>query len=124
MQMDIMDSRNLQERIDELEKTGVIRLGEIPQNEEPEDREESGELENLLNLKEETESSGWEYGIFFIAENDFEEYAQEFAEGIGAISSDAQWPLSHIDWEAAANDLRSDYSEVEYNGTTYLYREA
>ena len=38
-----------------------------------------------------------------------EEYAQDLAESIGAIDSDASWPLSYIDWERAARDLMMDY---------------
>ncbi len=57
-----------------------------------------------------------------IPEDEFEDYARELAEDIGAISKDTQWPATCIDWEQAANELRHDYSEVEVNGVTYLYR--
>jgi hypothetical protein len=57
-----------------------------------------------------------------IAESDFVEYAQELAEDIGAIDRNAKWPLHHIDWAAAAEDLKQDYQEVEFDGDTYLVR--
>jgi hypothetical protein len=57
-----------------------------------------------------------------IAEQDFEAYAQELAEDIGAIDRNANWPLNHIDWEAAANELKQDYMSVEFDGETYLVR--
>lgn len=57
-----------------------------------------------------------------ISDDDFEEYARDLAESIGAIDPNANWPLSCIDWEKAADELRADYSSVEYDGTTYLHR--
>lgn len=73
----------------------------------------------------ELEDSGiedWSYGAHFIREDVFEDYAQELAEDIGAIDSDASWPLYCIDWERAANDLKMDYSAVEFLGHTYFVR--
>lgn len=57
-----------------------------------------------------------------IAESYFETYAEELAEELGMIQQDAGWPSRHIDWEAAANELRQDYNEVELEGHTYLIR--
>jgi hypothetical protein len=64
----------------------------------------------------------WEYGAHFIREDCFTEYAQEFAEDIGAISRDGQWPTYCIDWEWAARELQQDYTTVEYLGHTYYVR--
>jgi len=47
---------------------------------------------------------------------------EQLAEDIGAIDKDLQWPVYCIDWEQAANELRVDYSEVDYDGETYYYR--
>ena len=60
-------------------------------------------MDNLLALREEAESSGWQYGIQFIDEDDFEDYARELAEDVGAIQDDMNWPCNCIDWERAAN---------------------
>lgn len=57
-----------------------------------------------------------------VLESAFEEYAEELASDIGAIDSDAGWPLSYIDWEAAADALRVDYTSVTYDGDDYLIR--
>lgn len=57
-----------------------------------------------------------------IPEDEFEEYAQEFAESVGAVEEASAWPCCYIDWEKAADDLRGDYSTIDYQGTTYLYR--
>lgn len=57
-----------------------------------------------------------------IPEDEFQDYAQELAEEIGAVSSGMQWPLNCIDWDAAAKELKMDYSKVEVDGITYLFR--
>ena len=66
--------------------------------------------------------SDWQYGAGLIREDYFTEYAQGLAEDIGAIDPKASWPLSCIDWEAAAAALKQDYTEVEYLGMTYYVR--
>ena len=42
-----------------------------------------------------------------------EEFAQDMAEQIGAIDTDAKWPNSCIDWEYAARELMYDYFEID-----------
>ena len=62
-------------------------------------------------------------GITFIPEHSFTEYAEEFANDIGAIGVDSyEWPINFIDWDEAAEALKADYSEVDWQGTTYLFR--
>ena len=80
------------------------------------------ELKNLLDLRENF-GREWKDGVELILEKDFEEYAQDHAESIGAIDRNASWPLNHINWDFAAEDLKSDYSSVDYDGETYYYRE-
>ena len=63
------------------------------------------------------------YGAEMIDGDYFQDYAQEMAEEIGAISRDAQWPLSFIDWEKAADALAMDYCEEDIDGHTYYVRE-
>ena len=83
--------------------------------------EELEELEELETL--ENEISDFRHGETMIPESDFEDYARQFAEDIhGRAIRDASWPFTCIDWTEAADELRMDYSEVEYQGTTYLVR--
>jgi hypothetical protein len=58
-----------------------------------------------------------------IPEDDFEDYARELAEDIGAIDPDASWPLNCIDWAEAARMLAQDYTNVSFDGTDYLIRQ-
>jgi hypothetical protein len=57
-----------------------------------------------------------------IPEDDFEGYARQLAEDIGAISDSNAWPLTCIDWEQAASDLSMDYMAIVWEGTTYFVR--
>jgi hypothetical protein len=57
-----------------------------------------------------------------IRESDFEEYAEEFAEDIGAIDREHNWPNYCIDWERAARDLAMDYTSFDFEGVSYLVR--
>lgn len=93
---------------------------------EPEERDED-DRERYAELKELDDEIG---GLSYIAENegvaiaeyDFEEYAQQLAEDIGAISTEHQWPLYCIDWEHAARELQHDYMGFSFEGTDYLVR--
>jgi hypothetical protein len=62
------------------------------------------------------------YGVTMIPKDDFEDYAREFASDMGAIQDLNSWPATCIDWEQAASELAMDYTSVEFDGTTYLYR--
>lgn len=62
------------------------------------------------------------YPSTFIADSYFTEYAQQYADDIGAIDCNASWPLCHIDWEAAASSLQQDFSSVEFGNVTYWYQ--
>ena len=81
---------------------------------------EREELEKLRVLETEI---GREYmhGATLISESYFVKYAAQYADDIGAIDRNASWPLTHIDWEAAAEELKSDFTTVEIDGDTYYF---
>jgi len=81
------------------------------------EKEELDELETL-----ESEISGFMHGETMVRENDFEDYARELADDIGAIPDESRWPCTCIDWEQAAKELAMDYSEVTYQGDSYYVR--
>jgi antirestriction protein len=107
---DIFDSREVMERITEL------------QDQEERDPDEDEELTDLLAFEQDQGAADWSYGEAFIADDHFTEYAEQLADDIGAIDGNASWPLTHIDWDAAAKDLKMDYSSVELRGVTFWYR--
>lgn len=85
------------------------------------------EVDEYLALKGLTDeardySADWVHGEQLIRADKFAEYAEELASDIGAIDRNARWPLNHIDWEAAAEELKIDYTSVDFDGTEYLMR--
>jgi hypothetical protein len=132
---DIIDSMDIIARIEELESEREDLLSEatddpnIEINEAKENlkawdgSEEATELKILKALAEEGESSpDWQCGETLIRESYFKEYAQQLADDIGAIDRNATWPVNCIDWEEAANQLKQDYMEIDFDGVTYLIR--
>lgn len=57
-----------------------------------------------------------------VSDAHFAAYAEEYADEIGRVSGTAEWPFNHIDWQAAADDLKADYMEVTFGGESYYLR--
>lgn len=65
--------------------------------------------------------SEFDFGVTLIPEDDFTNYTKELLEDCGYIPNDfPSW--IEIDWKATAENVKQDYSELEYKGKTYLYR--
>lgn len=125
--MDILDTRDLQTRLEELEdvindymEENNLDSGELVDEslafEDEEDYEELTELRDLAY-----EIPEWIHGEALINEDDWEEYVEEMLKDIGDLPSDIPWYIE-IDWERTANNIKADYSECEYQGSTYYYR--
>lgn len=111
---DVIDSRDIIERIEELDEL---------REEGQADDDDLAELEGLRELAEECAGSpDWEHGETLIRATYWVEYAQQLADDCGMVPSGLGWPVRHIDWEAAAEELRIDYSEVDYDGVPYYIR--
>lgn len=52
---------------------------------------------------------------------EFEDYAKDLAYDVGYAERDDHM-TPYIDWERWAQDVAEDYTEVEFEGTTYLIR--
>lgn len=108
---DIIDSRDVIARIEELE--GI---------EAPDDAD-TEELRVLKALADEGEGcANWRHGETLIRVDYFEQYARELAEDVDAVNNDATWPNNCIDWERAASELQQDYTSIEFDGVTYWMR--
>src|SRR5258708_38218098 len=108
---DVLDSRDIIERIEELE--GL----------DERDEDEAQELVTLKALAEEASGSpDWSYGEVLIRDSHFTDYAQELAEDCGMLKDATSWPLTCIDWEQAARELKYDYFSVEFDGVDYWIR--
>ena len=85
--------------------------------------DELNEIQEINDLEDEVGNEDFEFGVTLIDEDDFEEYCEEELESCGYFPYDLpSWIKNHIDWNGIAEDMKQDYSEVEYLGTTYLYR--
>lgn len=87
------------------------------------DNDYAEELAALKSLADQCEGYGdWEYGETLIRESYFQDYAQQFAEDCGMIPKDLAWPCTCIDWEQACRELKTDYTEVDFDGVSYFMR--
>lgn len=116
MDGDVIDSRDVVKRLEAYRE--ALDAAEDGSDEWEELHEEVKALEALENAG----IPDWRFGATLIRESHFEDYARQFAEDIGAINDDARWPNSCINWKEAADELRQDYTAVEYRGETYLVR--
>lgn len=138
---DIIDSRDIIERIEELRAERAALVADIEAAKEAGEElvaelaiaeralsdwdasDDASELRALEALAEQCEGYGdWEYGEALIRRSYFRDYAEELAEDIGAVDRNASWPMRHIDWDAAARDLEHDYTSVDFEGVEYLMR--
>ena len=112
---DIIDSRDIIERISELE---------LDEGKGPDCEEYPGELKALKALNDEglVSSEDWEEGATLIRDSYFTDYAQELAEDLGLIDDSSRWPSYCIDWERAARELQMDYTPIDFYGVTYCVR--
>lgn len=89
----------------------------------------AGELKLLTALLEDLAGNGgdedWRgdwYPLLLVRDSHFRDFAQQEAEDLDLVKSDARWPYTCIDWTSAAEQLKQDYSIVEFDGITYWYR--
>lgn len=141
--MDILNTRDLNRRLNELEderedlEDAVTILKDELKDCDPDEKEDyendvadaiealqewddkyKEELDELYTMRDEIPE--WRHGEALIAEEDFAEYAEQLADDLYGIHN--HWPFDHIDWDAAADALKADYSTIDYQGTTYFYR--
>ena len=127
---DVLDVRDLIERIEHLER--IEQPGPVDMGDDNDTDQDSlfAELRMLRDFMGEIAGYGgdeqWRgdwYPTGLIRDSYFRDYAQELAEDIGAIDGmPNRWPLYHIDWDAAAAELRMDYTSAELDGVTYWMR--
>lgn len=116
---DVIDSREITARIEELEDR---------KEEEELSPEEEEELEALLKLAEQCEGYGdWDGGEGLIRDSYFTDYIKELIEDCYSLPKEfnsGEWPWRHmkIDYEAAAEEAKQYYMEVDFDGVPYWMR--
>lgn len=116
---DVIDSRDIIARIEELESIEGIEesIANLIES------DEATELVALRDLASQGESySDWEHGAALIRDSHFKTYAMDLADDIGAVPNDATWPCTCIDWDKATRELQMDYTSIEFDDVTYWIR--
>ena len=146
---DYLDSRDIDERIDELnseleslyevrdeidnfdddnygsEEEAEEKISELRAEYErlqSELQDELDELKKWEEFKEKVSSGEWAYGMTFINDSVFTEYIKELCSDCGYIAKDFPWWIA-IDWDETADNCRQNYKKVEMDGETYLFDE-
>lgn len=112
--VNFIDSRDIIQRINYLESYDIDELTE-------EERDELTVLQSVAKQGEDY-AADWQYGEQLIRDSYFKEYAQEMAYDCGMVPDNAQWPMTCIDWNQAARELKMDYTEIDFDGVTYWIR--
>ncbi len=139
---DIIDSRDVIERIEELESE-IESLKEAEQEYIDEDandethvdypqyrriKNELGDLEEelkiLTDFQDELEGyCEWKDGATLIRDDYFTEYSKELCIELGDIPKNLPYYIeSNINWTGVAEDLQADYTSGEFDGVTYWAR--
>jgi len=122
LQDNVIDSRDIQDLIDELQAERDA-LEDNPEKLLEWKEANEDELSELLSVREQGQSvtTEWEFGEALIRESYWVEYVQELLADIGDLPKDLPVYIA-IDWEQTAKNIRVDYSEITFNGETYLIR--
>lgn len=129
---DVIDSREIIERIEELELEAECAFEGEPENEGLElpdpfdhahylDEDDREELRVLRELAQQCEGYGdWEYGEALVRYSYWTDYCAQLIEECYEIPN--EFPFYHLDWDAIAKDMEQDYMTVAFDGIDYLMR--
>jgi hypothetical protein len=142
---EVIDSRDIIDRIEELSKIQIAIFNEQQSIEGDDDlcieeedidskhfrqwlQEGQGiepdrdELIDLLALKDECENvSDWKYGETLIHSSYWVDYVYDLLRDCGDLPKDIPHYIE-IDWDATANNIEQDYMRVDFGGEEYLIR--
>lgn len=128
MSSDTLDIRDIIARYEELEAERDAVVDSDEARSEWLESEDGTEFTAIASLLDELRGYGgdeqWKgdwYPITLIADSYFVDAMRELVQDVGDLPKDIPSYLE-IDWDATAENLRADYSSVEYLGTTYWYR--
>lgn len=130
-QSEVIDSRDVIARIEELTAERDEYVSGAPDGTEtpaPELwAEDNPELARELDSLEKLASQGedyapdWEHGETLIHNDYFTAYCEELVKDTADLPKGIP-PYIVIDWQATADNLRVDYTEIDFDGEAYLVR--
>lgn len=133
---DIIDSRDVIARIEEIEtelrdahegegsKADFdVWLSDMADNDQGTLQEAAQELFALRDLVKEAEgyAGDWLHGATLIRHSYFVEYCQDMLSDLGDLPREIPSYVV-IDWEATADNLKVDYTTVDFDGVEYYIR--
>jgi hypothetical protein len=137
----ILDTRDLEKRIDELEALqdaikdahDAVMCSDSDTREDAkselhacqqaldDEQEWETELEELQSARDEI--GEWIHGETMIPRDKWEDYCRELVEDCGYLPKDLPGFIeNNINWSGVADDLEADYGSLTLDGTDYLYR--
>ena len=134
---DVLDSRNLDERLDYLTSIKDTRLDwmdakrEAMSDEEIEELEDNEPKEFDDAMKEELEAleeakdeiPEWRDGNTLVNMDYWAQYCKELVRDVGDMPKGLpSYIEDNIDWDGVADDLSHDYSTIEIMGNMFYYR--
>lgn len=127
---DLLDSRTIIARIEYLNEFLCDLPDDITIESYDPDEDKNGdrsdavtERDDLRELERQGEAYApdWQYGETLIHESYFAEYAEQMVKDIGVMPDETpSWLV--IDWEATAENLKVDYTAINFAGETYYIR--
>jgi len=87
--------------------------------------EEYEELATLTELAEQGDNYApdWSYGETLIHEDHFTKYSKQLCEDTEVLDRDTPTFIwANIDWDGVAEDLKMDYTAIDWDGATYYIR--
>jgi hypothetical protein len=127
---DLLDSRDIMKRIEYLNEflcdlpDDVTSETYDPADDKNGDRSDAVEERQALRALEDDASGyapDWQYGETLIHEDYFTDYAEELVKDTAGLPRDIP-PYIVIDWEATAENLKVDYTEIVFKGQTFYIR--
>lgn len=97
--------------------------GELTSAEDEFDDDAQSELKALRKLQDQAEGyCDWHSGATLISERHLHDYIQEQIEELYSRELDAlpSCLRDNIDWDGVCKDAESDYTEVDFDGTSYF----
>jgi len=131
----IIDSRDVAKRLEDLEADRDMYLSDIEEAKNLEEEntyinalewfdteyiDEINELRELMN--DIMELRGWEDGLTLVHEDYFTKFVIQELKDVGDLPRDLPWYIE-IDEEATVNNLKDEYIPIEFDNTTYYVRE-
>lgn len=125
LQTDLVDSFNdyFDTEIEDFDE--LIKHIDDSENEDVQEwrYDNSDDFEHIEEIDElEDEISEFFHGEILIPEDDFTEYCEDMVNDCYDIRNIPSFIKDNIDWEGVASDLEVDYTNVTYQGESYLVR--